>query len=95
MRAAFVDHLARADDRAVAAALSGAAQSDLPPPDAFRSLDAPTLILSWRGDPVHPVSTARRLAEVMPHAELAVAQGLEDLRGWPDRVHAFLDAIEE
>jgi pimeloyl-ACP methyl ester carboxylesterase len=94
MRAALVDHLARADDRAVAAALDGAAQSDLPPPDALRSLAVPTLILSWRGDPVHPVSTARRLAEVMPHAELGVAQGLQDLRGWPDRVRAFLDAID-
>jgi pimeloyl-ACP methyl ester carboxylesterase len=93
MQRALIEHLARADERAVVAALTGAAQSDLPDPEALRSLDIPALILAWRGDPVHPVSTAQRLAEVMPRAEIAVAQGLHDLRDWPDRFRAFRERI--
>jgi pimeloyl-ACP methyl ester carboxylesterase len=93
MQRALAEHLARADERAVVAALTGAAQSDLPDPGALRSLDIPALILAWRGDPVHPVSTARRLAEVMPRAELVLAHGLDDIRDWPDRFRAFRERI--
>jgi len=90
---ALVRHLATADERAVAAALAGAAQSDLPLAEDLARIDVPTLILAWRGDPIHPISTAERLAEVMPDAELVVARSLADIRGWPDRLHGLLERV--
>lgn len=79
----LVAHLARADARSVSAALRGAAESDLPAPAALRRLAMPALLLAWRGDPVHPLSTAERLSELLPQAELHVARSLDELRGWP------------
>jgi pimeloyl-ACP methyl ester carboxylesterase len=86
----LVDQLARADARAVAATLRGAAESDLPEPERLGGLHAPALILAWRNDPVHPVSTARRLAELLPKADLSVAATLGEIRAWPPRVARFL-----
>jgi 3-oxoadipate enol-lactonase len=90
MQRALLQHLARSDRRAVAAALRGAAASDLPAPEDLRRLAAPALILAWRGDPVHPLSTARRLAELLPDAELHVARSPEEIRDWPEQVARFL-----
>jgi pimeloyl-ACP methyl ester carboxylesterase len=72
--------------------LRGAAASDLPDPEAVRAVTAPTLLLAWETDPGHPVSTAERLAELLPHAELHVARQLADLGGWTDKLEAFLAA---
>jgi len=89
----LVRHLARADERAVAAALAGAAHSDLPPAEDLAHIDVPTLILAWRGDPIHPVSTAERLAENMPGAELVVARSLAEIRDWPQRARPLFEKI--
>jgi len=83
-------HLARADARAVVTAMRGAADSDLPDRAALRELRVPALILAWRGDPVHPVSTATRLAELLPRAELHVATTLDEIRAWPERIAVFV-----
>jgi pimeloyl-ACP methyl ester carboxylesterase len=91
MQSALLSHLAQSDDRAVAAALSGAAESDLPPVAALRKLRVPVLILAWRYDPVHPVATAEQLARALPDAELAVAGGLDDIRKWPGLIRDFLE----
>jgi pimeloyl-ACP methyl ester carboxylesterase len=88
-----MQHLARADARAVATAMRGAADSDLPDRDALRALRIPTLILAWRGDPVHPVSTATQLAELLPRAELHVAATLDEVRAWPERIAAFARSV--
>ena len=93
-QSALLDQLARADARAVAATLRGAADSDLPEPGLLRSLRAPALILAWRNDPVHPVSTATRLHQLLPEAELRVARSLEEIRTWPERVARFVREIE-
>jgi len=93
MQASVMEHLRRADPRAVVAALRGAADSDLPEPDALREIRAPALILAWRGDPTHPVSTAKRLAKLLPHAELHVARSLDDLRAWGPELHRWLAGI--
>jgi pimeloyl-ACP methyl ester carboxylesterase len=90
LQSELVDQLARADARAVAATLRGAAESDLPAPALLRSVRAPALILAWRKDPVHPVSTATRLRELLPQADLSVAGTLQEIRGWPERVARFL-----
>ena len=92
MQRSILEHLRRADRRAVVAALRGAAASDLPAEDALRALQMPALILAWSGDPTHPVSTARRLAELLPDAELQVARSGEEMRGWPAEIRRFLAA---
>lgn len=68
----------------------GAAATDLPPEDAVAGLRHRTLLRPWTDDPGHPVSTACRLAELLPHAELEVTASAADLRALGDRVAAFL-----
>jgi pimeloyl-ACP methyl ester carboxylesterase len=70
--------------------LRGAAASDLPAPEDIATLVQPALVLAWAGDPGHPESTAERLAELIPHAELHVAQRIRDVLGWPATVAGFL-----
>lgn len=85
--------LRRADRRAVAAALRGAAASDLPEPDTLATLSMPTLILAWSGDSSHPLSTAERLAKLLPDARLHVARNAEDMRAWAPLARDFLRAL--
>lgn len=70
--------------------LRGAARSDLPADVELRALRIPTLVLAWSGDPGHPLSTARRLATVIPGAQLCVADTPGQLREWPQGVADFL-----
>jgi pimeloyl-ACP methyl ester carboxylesterase len=91
MQKALIHHLAAADERAVEAALTGAADSDLPSPEELARLDIPALILCWPGDPIHPVSSAKQLAELLPHAELMIAEKLDDFRTWHERLRRFLE----
>jgi len=72
--------------------LRGAAASDLPAPEALAGIAVPALVLAWATDAGHPVSTAERLAELLPDAELHVAETVPEIRTWPERVAAFLDA---
>jgi 3-oxoadipate enol-lactonase len=72
--------------------LRGAAASDLPAPEAVATITQPALVLAWAGDPGHPESTAERLAELLPDAELHVAAHIREVLGWPAEVASFLDA---
>ncbi|MDH3684819.1 MAG: alpha/beta hydrolase [Myxococcales bacterium] len=90
MQRATLDQLEHADPRATVAALRGAAESDLPDPAALRRLAMPALVLAWAGDPVHPVSSAERLADLLPDVELRVAKSDDALLEWPDVVRAFV-----
>ncbi len=72
------------------AVLRGAAASDLPDAEVVARLTQPTLVLAWDTDPGHPLATAERLAELLPHAELVVARRLRDVVSWTDRVDGFL-----
>jgi pimeloyl-ACP methyl ester carboxylesterase len=90
---ATLRHLGSADRRVVAAVLRGAAQSDLPPLGALAALRVPALVLAWRGDRSHPLSTATQLAEALPDAELHVARSAKDVRRWSALVGEFLDAV--
>ena len=83
--------LRRIDPHRLAAVFRGAAHADLPDPDAVASIAAPTLILAWSGDPGHPVSTAERLADLMPNATMQVASTLTELFSWTDLVGEFLE----
>jgi len=77
------------DARRVAAILRGAADSDFPDAGAIGGVRQPTLLLAWEGDDGHPLSTAERLAELLPNATLSVARQLPDLATWPQRVAGF------
>jgi pimeloyl-ACP methyl ester carboxylesterase len=68
----------------------GAALSDLPSFEALAQITQPTLILAWEGDPGHPVSTAQKLAELLPDSELVVSSTSRELQGWGARAAAFL-----
>ena len=70
--------------------LRGASESDLPTPEAIAEITVPTLLLAWRYDPVHPVSTAERLRDLLPAADLHVTRRPGDVTGWVDHVREFL-----
>lgn len=72
--------------------LRGAAATDLPPLERLATLDQPTLILAWKGDPGHPVATATALADALVRAELVVAPTLTEVTLWPEAVARFLRA---
>ncbi|MCP2167037.1 alpha/beta fold hydrolase [Goodfellowiella coeruleoviolacea] len=69
--------------------LRGAGQSDLPAPEAIATLRHPTLILAWDTDPLHPVATAERLHELLPHSTLHVATSVADIKGWTGLITDF------
>jgi cytochrome P450 len=70
--------------------LRGAAASDLPDPARIRELDLPALIVATRGDPGHPLSTAEKLAELLPHAQLVVLDDLSQLPQAREELARFL-----
>ncbi|MGB3829238.1 MAG: alpha/beta hydrolase, partial [Ornithinimicrobium sp.] len=41
-------------------------------PAALSSVRAPVLVIAAHGDPIHPVSAAERLGELLPHAHVEV-----------------------
>jgi 3-oxoadipate enol-lactonase len=83
------------DPRVLAPLLTGVGGSDLPDRDAIAMLTMPVLVLAWTGDPVHPEGTAERLGELLPQAEVLVANSLKEALAWRDRVVAFLDAVTQ
>lgn len=86
-------HLATTDPTALALALRGAAQSNLPPRDEVATITAPTMILAWEGDPGHPVSTAESLHELLSGSQLLVARSPADVSAWPAKVGEFLATL--
>lgn len=85
-----IDSLRATDPKRLAAVFRGAGKADLPSPAQLRAIQAPTLVLAWTGDPGHPVSTAERLAELLPDAEVSIASTRADFDAWTDAVDAFL-----
>ena len=64
--------------------LRGAGLSDLPSAKDISRIGVPTTILAWVDDPGHPLSTAERLAALLPHATLTVARTPQDVEAWPE-----------
>jgi pimeloyl-ACP methyl ester carboxylesterase len=64
-----------------------------------KTIQAPTLVIGHRRDPVHPFSDAGMLAEELPDARLLEADSLVELRLSPERltgeIAAFLDEVWE
>jgi 3-oxoadipate enol-lactonase len=94
LRDSVTGSLVRSDARVVVAALRGAADSDLPSPSTLAALDAPALILAWRGDSAHPLSTADALADALPHADLRIAASLEEVGAWSLTIRDFVSGLE-
>lgn len=63
--------------------LRGAASSNLPSLQDIGSIDVPTLILGWAGDPSHPVRTAELLHRSLPNSRRVVAQTPYGVMAWP------------
>lgn len=89
----FPEVLANTDPVRLARVFRGAATADLPTEGEIATISAPTLILGWTGDPGHPASTAARLQELIPHAELALASTMQGLGTWTSRLVAFLSSL--
>lgn len=82
--------LGSADPARLAACFRGAAYADLPSVDDIATITTPTLVLAWSGDPGHPVSTAERLRETLPHVKVSIASTYQDFAGWSEQLHSFL-----
>jgi 3-oxoadipate enol-lactonase len=74
----------------VPAVFRGAAEADMPEPEAISGIRLPVLLAPWVGDPGHPVSTAELLHDLLPDSRLALLREPDDLRGLGDRIAAFL-----
>lgn len=63
--------------------------------DLLRRVTAPTMIICREGDSIHPAELGRTLAQLMPHTELIVLPGEEELMAaiptLVGRVKAFLE----
>ena len=81
-------------------ALRASVDGDQPVADAsvLSRVTAPTLILAHEGDPLHPAEVARRLAELLPNAELRMwpepLSMLDDPLDFANRVGAFLSGAD-
>ena len=89
----FVRTVTESDPVRLARVFRGAAATDLPDPAAVAAIGVPTLILAWTGDAGHPVQSAARLQELMPHAELALAATPDGLASWTGRIERFVRAV--
>lgn len=74
----------------LAACFRGAAHADLPPTDAIATIETPTLVLAWSGDPSHPVSTAERLGATLPNVDVQIASTAAEFATWSEKVSSFL-----
>jgi len=77
-------------DALLPSVLRGAAHSDAPAATDLARIGVPTLVLSWTGDPGHPVGSGEALVRCLPDAVLYVAGTPRELAGWPDLVRRFL-----
>ena len=85
--------LREADPIRLATVFRGAATADLPSRDQIAGIGVPTLVMTWSGDTGHPVSTARELGELIPHARVTVASTYDEFAGWTDRICEFVGAL--
>jgi cytochrome P450/pimeloyl-ACP methyl ester carboxylesterase len=90
MQEALIAELAAKSSPDLARLLRGAAASDLPDPARIRELDLPALVIATRGDPSHPLSTAEKLVELLPRAQLLVLDDLSQLASAREDIARFL-----
>ncbi|MEE9415309.1 MAG: alpha/beta hydrolase [Acidimicrobiales bacterium] len=81
-----------ADPVRMAGLFRGAATANLPNRDLVRLIDSETLILAWSGDPVHPVSSAEELGDLLPNCTVKIATTWAQLQSWTQEAVAFIRA---
>ena len=86
--------VATSNSLGVITAMRGAALSDLPEPDQLRQLSMPALILAWPDDPIHPLSTAHKLADLLPNNELHISDDPAQPWQWQHTVRNFLEQLD-
>ena len=93
-RAAMWSMIAAADPRGIAALVRGLARRPDPTP-ALKGLRVPVLIIGGSVDPFTPPAEIRRLAALIPGAQLVVLPGVGHLAALeaPERVNQALDAF--
>jgi hypothetical protein len=78
-------------DELLSSVLRGVGRSDLPTQEAVATVRHPTPILTWDTDPLHPVSTAERLHELIPDSTLHVSTTVADIKTWAERAAESFD----
>lgn len=78
------------DPAILPAVLRGAADADLPAPEAIAGITRPVLLAPWVDDPGHPMSTAELLHDLLPGATMTVLDTPDALRGLGRRIADFL-----
>ena len=77
--------------------IEGTCLSDLPPLNdvaSYNKITCPVLILAVNNDVSHPLSTARFLKDVIPHAELHIVENKTKAKEkWPSVISDFLKII--
>lgn len=76
--------------RTIIAAIRGLLNAPNRAPEEYRQVKAPTLILAHEGDGLHPVRSAKTLAENIPGARLLVGDRPGYWRRHPDELNAEL-----
>jgi pimeloyl-ACP methyl ester carboxylesterase len=71
--------------------LRGAALSDLPEASIIAQLKIPVLILAWTDDPGHPVSSAKKLHELIQGSHISIAESLNQIGAWGKLAAEFLE----
>lgn len=83
--------------RAIGHAIRGLLQSPYHDPECYRAIRVPTLVVAHEGDGLHPVRSARLLADRIAGARLRVAPGADYWQSRPEEflaeVTGFLDAV--
>lgn len=82
-----------ADPVRLAGVLRGAGHADFPERERIASIDVPTLILAWTGDPGHPVSTADELQGLIADTTCHVASTSDQVATWSQVIADFVAAV--
>lgn len=62
----------------------------------YATILCPVLILTIKGDPAHPVSTAEELSRLLPNSNLHIAKDYQSaLDFWPGLIATFLQALDK
>ena len=88
----FKSGIARIKARTLWHLLRGAALSNLPPRQTLeRIAGIPATILTWNGDPAHPLPMAQEMHRLLPRSELFIARDYGEFQSFQQRIAKFLD----
>jgi pimeloyl-ACP methyl ester carboxylesterase len=78
--------------------VAGVSMSDLPPledPSVYANITCPVLLLAVSNSKTHPLSSAEKLLELLPNAQLHVCKNEKEAsKVWPQVVADFLNTVQ-